>query len=589
MKSQTNIASELTKYLAKIMFFSAICILIISTSYSLVLYSQQVNNSKLILNNFINSILPSTTHDMYVGNTTALRVRTEFIVLKERDQNFQAQVLDSNDKIVYQSDAFENKCDGSKFFTSSKTIIICNQENIVYQNQNFGVLKISKEIDSFYAFLIGTKIPILFLILFFLFSLFLIIIRYSLKIKVIGPLYEIIKTLKVDGKNENKILRSHGVYEWRILSESIEEYKSKILNFINSENESHTLLQKQKLLSEVTSQLAHDIRSPLAALDMVAAHVDELEEEKRLLIRDATTRIHNIANNLIDRNFNKNQTITSQMLPSIIRQMVFEKREQYKAKNMVQIIENIDAESYGIFSKIDVYDFKRILSNIIDNSVQAIVNSGEVVISLYRENNQIQIDIKDNGRGIPKEVMPKICTKGFTYQKKGGTGLGLYYTVQKINEWGGKIEIDSEVNVGTTVSIILKEENAPKWFVSEIVVRDNDNFVILDDDQTIHSIWKSRFSFNSKIKLFHFQNEFNFVEWFKHHDIGNVTYLFDYELIGATRTGLNIIEDCGISLNVILVTSHYENEKIQKKCDELNVKIIPKQLAGFVPIRTVLY
>ena len=117
-------------------------------------------------------------------------------------------------------------------------------------------------------------------------------------------------------------------YEWNILSKAIFEYREKILNYVKKQNEMSKDLEKEKLMSEVTAQLAHDIRSPLAALDMMASNIPELDDSKRVLVRNATTRIHNIANNLLDRNFNRDNNISTQMFSSLIRSMVFEKREQ---------------------------------------------------------------------------------------------------------------------------------------------------------------------------------------------------------------------------------------------------------------------
>ncbi|MBU0504645.1 hypothetical protein KJ708_01535, partial [bacterium] len=61
-------------------------------------------------------------------------------------------------------------------------------------------------------------------------------------------------------------------------------------------------------------------------------------------------------------------------------------------------------------------------------------------------------------------------------------------------------------------------------------------------------------------------------------------FLFDYELLGNEKTGLQIIDELNIKENAILVTSHYEEEHIRNECKRLGVKLLPKNLAGFVPI-----
>ncbi len=65
---------------------------------------------------------------------------------------------------------------------------------------------------------------------------------------------------------------------------------------------------------------------------------------------------------------------------------------------------------------------------------------------------------------------------------------------------------------------------------------------------------------------------------------GNVLYLFDYELLGQPSDGLTLISQLQIADCAILVTSRYEEPSIRKRCRELGVRLIPKGLAGFVPI-----
>ena len=58
----------------------------------------------------------------------------------------------------------------------------------------------------------------------------------------------------------------------------------------------------------------------------------------------------------------------------------------------------------------------------------------------------------------------------------------------------------------------------------------------------------------------------------------------DYELICATETGLDLIEELGIQKQSILVTSHYEETEIRSRCEKQGILLIPKSMSGFVPI-----
>jgi hypothetical protein len=61
-------------------------------------------------------------------------------------------------------------------------------------------------------------------------------------------------------------------------------------------------------------------------------------------------------------------------------------------------------------------------------------------------------------------------------------------------------------------------------------------------------------------------------------------YLVDYELLRDTRTGLDVIEELGVANRSILVTSRYEDTTIRKRCEGLKIPLIPKGIAGFLPV-----
>lgn len=97
-----------------------------------------------------------------------------------------------------------------------------------------------------------------------------------------------------------------------------------------------------------------------------------------------------------------------------------------------------------------------VLENLMRNAVDAMEGSGAIIITLSHLENEVQIDVKDNGKGIRKSDARNIFSPGFT-TKKRGWGLGLSLTKRIIEEYhGGKITLlESEPGVGTTFRIIL--------------------------------------------------------------------------------------------------------------------------------------
>lgn len=114
----------------------------------------------------------------------------------------------------------------------------------------------------------------------------------------------------------------------------------------------------------------------------------------------------------------------------------------------------------------DEVRIRQVILNICKNAIEAMENVEcpflEIKTNIDELANEILISITDNGEGIPKEIISKLGTPFFT-TKKNGTGLGLNACFQIVKEHEGRIDIKSELDVGTTFDIILpcisEEEN----------------------------------------------------------------------------------------------------------------------------------
>nr|BFD33284.1 hypothetical protein GTC16762_29020 [Pigmentibacter ruber] len=215
-------------------------------------------------------------------------------------------------------------------------------------------------------------------------------------------------------------------------------------------------IEKVKYL--LSSKLSHDIRGPITILRILFKEIEkELDQSQAQIIANQIERISSIIDELISVNLNKSSTITKQYFcntKKVIEDIIFEKTEKiYKDLkiNFSVQIENLSS------AKMCPIELTRILSNIINNAYEASQNkNAQIFINLTKsEENFNVIEIKDQGKGIRVEDLKKIGNFGVSIGKEqfthAGFGLGLYYAKLTIEKWGGKLFIQSEENVGTTV------------------------------------------------------------------------------------------------------------------------------------------
>jgi two-component system NtrC family sensor kinase len=106
----------------------------------------------------------------------------------------------------------------------------------------------------------------------------------------------------------------------------------------------------------------------------------------------------------------------------------------------------------------DSAQLQQVFLNLLNNAIDAIGKDGRITINTKHiaRNNELAVDISDNGPGIPKEVLQKIFDPFFTTKEVGkGTGLGLSISYSIMENLGGRMMVASEEGKGTTFSIYL--------------------------------------------------------------------------------------------------------------------------------------
>jgi signal transduction histidine kinase len=340
-------------------------------------------------------------------------------------------------------------------------------------------------------------------------------------------------------------------------------------------------------IGEMARQVAHDIRSPLSALNMVTGTLNgQLAEQQRVIIRAATQRINDIANGLLGPagGASQDRKTKTEMLIPLIESVLSEKRAQYRERLELDIQSDL-SHGYGLFAAMDSVEISRVLSNLINNSVESLQQGGGwIKVSAQLNGRFADIVVQDNGAGIPREVLSRVGEQGFSYGKQG-SGLGIHHAMQVLKDMQGRFEIKSTPGVGTTVMLSLPLAQPPPWFVRKLMLTSR-LVVSVDDDRTIHQIWATRLTAmpGSQIKHCMFSSLEEFEKWFESHGNRSMLVLIDYEFLHQQENGLKIVERLGIAQQSVLVTSRYDDQAVRQKAEELHLGILPKTLAAYIPI-----
>lgn len=213
--------------------------------------------------------------------------------------------------------------------------------------------------------------------------------------------------------------------------------------------------------------VGHDLRNPLQTITgevfLVKGEVKSLpegEQKKNLqesigAIEEQVAYMDKIVSDLqmyVKRvEVNKQEVKLKPLIVGILGKIKFPKNIQAS----VQLEESLTVEA-------DPQLLRRVLVNLVTNAVQAMPNGGTLNISAQvNDKNQMQIDVRDTGVGIPEEVKPKLFVPLFT-TKSRGQGFGLAVCKRVIEAQGGTIDFKSQEGKGTTFTVRLPLSLGPK-------------------------------------------------------------------------------------------------------------------------------
>ncbi|MCM3784046.1 cell wall metabolism sensor histidine kinase WalK [Neobacillus mesonae] len=227
----------------------------------------------------------------------------------------------------------------------------------------------------------------------------------------------------------------------------------------------------EKMRSDFIANISHEIRTPLsmiqgyseALLDGMAASPKESEELIQV-IHDESLRMGRLVKDLLDlarmeaghTDINLKQVDLNQLLERVYRKF------SVAAKEQGLVLEYIHQEDSLILEAADEDKLEQVFTNLLDNAFRHTPSGKRIqIIANSTHSNQMEVRIKDEGKGIPREDLPFIFERFYKADKARvrdvgrGTGLGLAIVKHIVDAHHGTIEVDSIPGVGTEFSLLL--------------------------------------------------------------------------------------------------------------------------------------
>jgi len=338
-------------------------------------------------------------------------------------------------------------------------------------------------------------------------------------------------------------------------------------------------------LGDIASQVFHDIQSPLKAIMNLAEDPHRIAEtQRRHLLKSSAQRIEVMTNELLEEHLHKKKESCLTFLSRPMTSIFHEKQMLLESASGLQLELKIPNEAQTYVASIHSYEFSRVLSNLLNNAIEACAGRQDARITMSLEpikgiSSFARIVIEDNGIGMSRELLEKVRQLPESFGKVNGHGLGLRHAQKFMHNMGSWVLIESEAGVGTKIVLAIPLLPKPQWLEDYLQLRTNEKLVVLDDDECVHHLWQERLN-GIEVDYLKSSNEFDINFYPPEHYF----YLFDFDLGKDQMTGLDLIQKYRLHSRSVLVTGSYDNVELQKKVGETGIKMIPKFLIPLIGV-----
>lgn len=280
---------------------------------------------------------------------------------------------------------------------------------------------------------------------------------------------------KYVGSTQNEVieldLRDNLVYRIKIDPVYMQDSKHAIIGSIINIEDITDLVKLENMRRDFVANVSHELKTPLTSITGFVETLkinDEIDKDTRNHFLDIIEKESNRLKGLIEdilmlSSIENGQDLSYEQVKLFdIFKEVCEITQYIASSKNIEVSYDFEDEEVHILGIRD--NIKQIFLNLVDNGIKYTPENGRIqVIQYYDKDKQnIILEFKDNGIGIPKESLNRIFERFYRVDKArsrdiGGTGLGLAITKHMVKSLGGNIEVNSILGVGSDFIVTIPQ------------------------------------------------------------------------------------------------------------------------------------
>lgn len=225
-------------------------------------------------------------------------------------------------------------------------------------------------------------------------------------------------------------------------------------SFLAQMQATEALLEARKFeaFNKMSAFVVHDLKNIVTQLALMLRNAErhkdnpEFQQDMLMTVDNAVGKMRQLMLQLREGGTPLGASVGVDLV-SVIRRLQAAKARQGR---------NLDVDIVdAVFTRGAEERMERVVGHLVQNALDATPVDGKVWIRLQREAGQAVLEVGDTGQGMSSEFVRERLFKPFQTTKDAGMGIGAYESFQYVQELGGKVQVESEVGVGTRISVML--------------------------------------------------------------------------------------------------------------------------------------